>query len=312
MAIMNNSTNGLMRSVPVFSVGLFSLIHLTGVVGNVLLIIAHMRDPLKLLKASSSLFILNIAFLDFLISCFTIMALFFSVFADGSDAVSKSTILSKADILLASFFAMSITSYLSLAIERFCSVAFPFWHRVNVTTRVCRHWVVGIWLVAIVLEVCFNVAAMHRKEFQLRTLDMAHVVFIWLMFLLTQCVYIASYRSIRNQNRELKRRGNMSETTARTIKIRLKNENNFLLTTAIICFVLAVSILPFMTISFIIILEAIISKKTENEKNDVPSYYIWSILTFGVNSSINVFVYLWRFQKYRKTFKKLFCPCWKR
>ena len=39
-----------------------------------------------------------------------------------------------------------LSSFLSLSIVRFCSVAFPLWHRVKITARVCRFWLGALWL----------------------------------------------------------------------------------------------------------------------------------------------------------------------
>jgi hypothetical protein len=146
------------------------------------------------------------------------------------------------------FHSVSFFMYLSLAIERFWSIAFPFWNRVNITTRICRYWVVGVWSVCAIARV--GIVILKRwTDFKIQ-LQMAHLLFMWVMFLVTQCVYIASYISIRKQNTDIQRRDDklciMSEATARTIKLRLKNENNFLLTIAIVCFILAMTILPFL------------------------------------------------------------------
>jgi hypothetical protein len=94
----------------------------------------------------------------------------------------------------------------------------------------------------------------------------------------------------------------INDATTTTIKLRLKNENNFLLTIAIVCFILALTTLPFATMVFTFAFKAM-----ANEGKRLSSYHIWTLLAISINSAINVFVYLWRLPKYRKTFKKLFC-----
>jgi uncharacterized membrane protein YqjE len=108
---------------------------------------------------------------------------------------------------------------------------------------------------------------------------------------------------------ELQNRTGMSEVTIRTAKIRLENEKNFLVTIAIVCFALAATVLPFLTMSFTSLVE--VTKRLEGDDNKfvAPSYTSWGLLLIGLNSAANVFVYLWRLPKYRKTFKKLYCDC---
>jgi Mg2+ and Co2+ transporter CorA len=129
------------------------------------------------------------------------------------------------------------------------------------------------------------------------------------LLMLTLSVYIASYISIRRQRMELHNRTGMSEITIRTAKIRLENEKNFLVTIAIVCFVLAATVLPFIIMSFTSFVE--VTKRLEGDDNKfvAPSYTRWGLLLIGLNSAANVFVYLRRLPKYRKTFKKLYCDC---
>lgn len=200
------------------------------------------------------------------------------------------------------FHSVSFFMYLSLAIERFWSIAFPFWNRVNITTRICRYWVVGVWSVCAIARV--GIVILKRwTDFKIQ-LQMAHFLFMWVMFLVTQCVYIASYISIRKQNTDIQRDDKlcMSEATARTIKLRLKNENNFLLT---------MTILPFLAYNHGVYVHSQCYRVRKTYKKALPSYFIWGVLGIGVNSAINVFVYIWRLPKDRKTFKKLYCDCYK-
>lgn len=68
----------------------------------------------------------------------------------------------------------------------------------------------------------------------------------------------------------------MSETNVNAIKTRLKKENNFLLTIAIVCFILAVTILPFFTTVFSVYGQSD-RKPRENYHKDVPPYFIWDL-----------------------------------
>lgn len=256
---MNNSSNDLSVKIPESTFVLLLAVNLTGIAGNILLIIAHIKDPLKLLKCSSSVFIINISVIDVLISCTLFVCMLYSLVVFDRHWNDPSRITSIVILFMRLFLATIFVSYLSLAIERFCSVAFPLWHRARITNRVCRYWVIGIWLVFIALY-AGNVVLLEVLEIRLQS-DFATIVFMCVLLALTQCVYLASYISIRKQSMRLQRRHGIGEVTARTIKLRLENEKNFLSSIVIICFALVVTVLPFLILSLTILTEAIKSWK---------------------------------------------------
>ena len=116
----NSAMDDSMPNFPVYTLVLLLLILPIGIKGNFLLIISHIKDPLKVIKSSSSYFISNIALVDFLSSNSLILVIFFS------NIRSHNVI---ASLLTFWLYTVSFTLYLSLAIQRFCSVVFPLWHR---------------------------------------------------------------------------------------------------------------------------------------------------------------------------------------
>lgn len=296
----NFSTHGFAVSVAIF---------LAGAVGNVLLIVAHIVDPLKLIRSKSSVFIFNITIADFLLSFPALFAIVFFQRIPGD----RERVLFAAGIaveFMDLFCLASFTSYLGLAIERFCSVVFPLWHRVNVTTQKCRYVVAGIWAVGVILKIGFAILVRWVTNIMLE-FNFALIIFLWLLFLSSQCVYVASCFSTRRQSKELRTRTDMNETTVRTTTLRLKNESNFLVTITIICFIQAATILPFLTMSFV--MQYKWTKSSENIYNQAdfafPAHFIWGVAGISVNPGINVLIYIWRLPKYRKTFQKLYCDC---
>ena len=288
-----------MTNYPLHSVVYLLLICCAGIAGNIMLIIAYVRDPLKMIKSnSSSYFIFNIAIVDLLSSCLLICNIALSFRGISVPDIPRSITLM--------LYTVSFTLYLSLAIQRFCSVVLPLWSRVNITYRVCRRWVTTMWLANIVLEIG-KVSVTSKTQIKIQ-LDLATSVLLWMIFFATQCVYIVSCISLRKQNRELQKKQDMNEATERTIRIHLKHQNNFILTIAIVCFISGVSILPELTMTFIISLNAT-TRSEQATEYVIPSYYVWGLVGFGVNCAIKVFVYIWRLPKYRKTLKKLYCDC---
>ena len=101
---------------------------------------------------------------------------------------------------------------------------------------------------------------------------------------------------------------NRSEVTSRTIKKRLENEKRFLITIAIVCGILAVTLVPEMVnvLVFGLILPDVGENMIRNP-NSLGIIIIISILLLSVNCAVNPFVYFWRLPKYKKTLKKMYC-----
>lgn len=150
----NNSTQCNISTWPVGAVTLQTLFGSVGIILNIMLLYAHKKDPCKVLRTSSSIFIVNIAFIDLLASCLYLFLALVVIFYFDFDVTRL--IRTAVSLLGANFFTfletISFTSFLSLSIERFCSIAFPLWHRVRITTRVCRYWLGTVWLFHFIFE----------------------------------------------------------------------------------------------------------------------------------------------------------------
>ena len=179
------------------------LITLTlGLLLNIFLIIALIKDPLKTFKTPSSSFIFNIAFVDILVCVFWIIQIIFNLPSPGY-RVNKKTGEGLFYVLIASI-GISPVLYLSLSIERFCSVAFPLWHRVHITTRVCRYWLFVIWTVHIIFEILVSCLVPPEMDYERRIvkgfeygiITLLHVEF---PFLFTQVFYVTTYFSLKKQ-----------------------------------------------------------------------------------------------------------------
>ena len=262
-----------------------------GAVLNLLLIIAIIKDPLKTFKTPSSSFILNIAFVDILVCVSWIIKIILNLTSPGY-RVNKDT----RDILFRIWMAsigISPLLYMCLSVERFCSVSYPLWHRVHITTRFCRHWQCSVWIVHIIFETLVSclVSVMGFEEIIIILLYMG------ISFLLTQVFYLATYFSLKKQRRKLSKRQNVSEAVLRTMKIRLQREKQFLHTITIVCFILNFTLLPSLSL--------LIVRVIYPQFNNYVSSISMDFLSFSF--AINPIIYAWRLPKYKKTFKLLLC-----
>ena len=299
---MNNSTRMKGFQWSEDTITLCASISSCGILLNSLLIVAFLKDPLKVLRTPSGMFILNIASIDFTASCTFLLAasLRSSVFC----YFTKKTIWSLdgvTDFLSAFFITLPFASYLCLAVERFCSIALPLWHRVHVTTRVCRYWILAVWLFSFIQEgMIMTFQTFLYDNFAKSTL--ARLALAWTTFLCSLVFYFASYISIQRQRRKLESREDTR--SAKASKIRLQNEQNFLVTISIVCSMLFLSFIPYAIMIAIYI--PVLDNPEGADQDKYPSVK-WGIFTITTNFAINPIVYLWRLPKYRKTFKKLYC-----
>lgn len=277
------------------SIAITSVIPLIGFVANLLLIIAHVKDPLKTFKTSSSSFILNIAVIDMLASFVWIIT---------TACAMKCTTPDFCDIIwkvLMVIMTISPLSFLSLSIERFCSVAYPLWHRVRITTPVCRYWLCAIWLVHLWIEGLVNYFCLFDQNSSKYLF--ATVMYTGPLFLLTQLFYLATYISLKKQRQQFLRRQDTSQATLRTIESRLENEKRFLSTLAIVCATLMLTLLPVLSIMLV----KALSKNVLMEGRISFVVDLIFLVLLNSNFAVNPFIYLWRLPKYKKTFKKLYC-----
>ena len=271
----------------------------SGFVSNILLIIAHSKDPLKTLKVSSSLFIINIAFIDVILSFVYLIWSLLTIVSSEYRPILKEGITAT---VIDTFMEMCYPSFMCLSIERFCSIAFPLWHRVRLTTRVCRYWICTTWLFHLIFETLL------RTLLDIQEKLIFKLVYQLVCFLCAQVFYLGTYISLKKQRKNILADENISETTSRMIRKRLENEKRFLVTIAIVCGILVVTVLPQMinVLVFGLIFPTIGKNLTRNRTNGII-FMVISLSLFSINLAVNPFVYLWRLPRYRKTFKNLYC-----
>ena len=297
---MSNSTETNGFEWPDDAITLSSIVSSCGILLNSLLIVAFHKDPLKVLHSPSGVFILNIAVIDFTASCTFLLAASFrsSVFC----YVRLETIFSLDGVT--DFYQLFSALYhlRHICVERFCSIALPLWHRVHVTTRACRYWVLALWLFYFILEGLIVTLQTFLYGI-LAKMSFVRLAFTWTTFLRTLVFYLASYISIQRQRRQLQNRED-TNSAKKSIQMRLKNEQTFLVTISIVCSLLFLSFIPFAVMIAIYI--PVLDNPEGADRDDFP-YAKWGIIAITINFAINPILYLWRLPKYRKTFKKLYC-----
>ncbi len=273
-----------------------SITSVIGVIVNILLLYAHIKDPCKILKCSSSPFIINVAILDLLASFACLVeSVLIHFFINFSEYWPRHTSSKIFGAVLTFLHINMFSSFLSLSIVRFSSVAFPLWHRVKITARVCRFWLGALWLFHGTSEGMANfLLYFHGYVF---STHIARLAFMSLLFLITQCFYLASFISLKKQRKNLANVQDSREFNVRATRLRLKNENNFLTTIAIICSISAITLIPQLILALFIVVNGKLWKL----------FILWQRIIMTLSLVVNAPIYVLRMKKYRTTFKKIYC-----
>ena len=280
------------------SIAIISSLMITGLVANILLLVAHHKDPLNCFRNVSTYFLHNIAINDCLLIVVALVMVALAVKTNGPIFFRSKYIPVVKPGVVFSTSALNI-SLASLAVERFTSVAYPFFHQVHVTRERTRLWFGVVWTVALA-SVGIAVAIRRAKlRVTIYIVDLSITLpCLTVMF----AFYIACFVSIKRQQKRFKESRVQADLTRRSLEIKLRNEQRFLATIVIA----SVSIIVLWLPSFVFLLpdvniEGGISGGLYRDLNTS-----FSLLVLG-QSILNPFLYLWRLPKYRKTFRRLYC-----
>ena len=260
---------------------------------NVLLLFAIYKNPLKCFRNPTSYFIANLAIADLLSSLFHFEEVLISQTTYRSTFCLPGAWGTINSEILRFFYLLNFPSVAVLALERYVSIAYPLWHQVKVTTRLCYICIAVVWLINGIFTSIVSVGTTTQTE--LRT------AYPSVFYLTTVFIYLLAYISIRRQRFSLSTDITNSDTVKRMMKLRLRNQNRFLTTVFIINVLLIFGIIPsVITTHFMYSSEGTVSTSVE-------MFFIIALILFFLNLAANPFLYIWRLPKYRRTFLVMYC-----
>ncbi len=269
------------------------------ILANSLLIFAMLKDPLKCFLNATSYFIFQLAFSDLLNSLmFMEESLLWLTKFGGINGLPRALRILNIVVFQVVFFA-NPPSIFSLALERCLSIVFPLWHKVNVTTRVCRIWLAMIWVssgLLVGIRYILFIYFQQERAYQVTPANSGTMIFL----VATLICYSVGAFIVRKRRLALKKDMAISKASRKSAEVRLRNENRFLRTMFFIFLGFLLGVIP-STVCFWIM----VSIET---KNHVIVHVInVADMMLLLNYAVNTFIYLWRLPKYRKTFHVLFC-----
>nr|QBL02583.1 biogenic amine-like GPCR [Tripedalia cystophora] len=139
-----------------FTASVSGILGILATTGNLLIIAAVIKDPLKKLRTPFMYFLVNLAFSDLIVGCVTMPT---SVVTHTLEAHGTKKRV-HATIIQLSYFMSSTASMLSLAtlcIDRYLAVRHPMSYRRRITLSLCIAVSVVIWILSISLPFLFFV-----------------------------------------------------------------------------------------------------------------------------------------------------------
>ena len=260
-------------------VNLLGMIGTFGVISNVLLLVAFIKDPLKCFRNSGTYLVMNLSVSD----CITSLLCLLSQIAPRTFSYP-----------ILSFFifwigGVSLVSITSISIDRFLMVAYPIKHHILVSGKVMILWISGTWIANFAASI-FILFPDIRDSSVSQVLCTSSVILI----ILSAVMYASTYYKLKKQSRNL---ALQSSTERRAQEIRILKEKRFLKTIIIIACVAFVCTLPFLLL-FLFYEYQIVALT-------VP--YTVCISMFLSNFAVNPLIYIIRLPNYRKTFYLLYC-----
>ena len=282
-------------SLSITSATFCSILALTAVTGNVLVLLAVIVDPNRNLRSPFNFLVANLAAADLIVGCF---ALPMSVEAYIREALGERyQLLPRDNARRVGYFISCTASLFSLAaltVDRFIAISYPMQYRIKLNYRRTAIISLLLWLISIGFPfLYFEVGYLKYQFFFANTA----VVSTFAVLCLTYAKVFQTFRA-QVKNWDDLHSGPDSDSNhakIRTIKWEKKVTKTFLIMLAlfICCF------FPSLILIYIISFCGSCNCMFIHWARDLNYVLIMA------NSSMNPFVFAWRLQPYRKAFVKI-------
>ena len=262
------------------------IISIVGLVSNVLLLVAFIKDPLNCFRNSGTYLLINLSTSDCMTCAFSLAVyiaprtnvlhqlLFFLVFWMG----------------LASF--VSITS---VSIDRFVMVTYAIKYRILMNGKVMVLWISAIWILSCAIP-------LFRLLSDRYGLDSGRALYIFsvIIIILSSVMYSSTYYKLKKQSNSIVLQNSNGN---RAQEIRILKEKRFLRTIIIIASIAFACFIPYLvfTVSY-----SYLGFREDNRQALLVLHAV-CISIFYINFAVNPSIYVLRLPNYRKTFHILYC-----
>ena len=266
-----------------------NIISILGVVSNILLLVALLKDPLQCFKNSGTFLVVNLSISD----CFScILSLFYYPIYHGIHDVLTGW-NKYLEFLVLWFGLASIVSITSISIDRFLLIVFPIKHHIFVKGKLMATWLALIWIFSCIIPAFRLILARKNNEkLLIYSFGMLAIIISAVLYTFTCCKLKKQSTNIALQNSK----------ENRAQKARILKEKQFLKTIIIIACIAFVCVVPSMV--FFQIYHSL-SMTIDSEILALGHKLV--LFLFYTNFAVNPIIYVIRLQNYRKTFYLLYC-----
>ena len=255
-----------------------------GVISNVLLLVAFIKDPLKCFRNSGTYLVMNLSVSDCLMCLISL----------AGSITPRLGLNTAFQFFLYWVVSVSFVTITSISIDRFLMVAYPIKHRILMKGKVVILWITAIWIMS-----CIIPAFLKLSDIRETSGRMALCLFNVIIVFLSSVMYSSTYYKLKRHPRNM---ALQNSTESRAQEIRILKEKRFLKTIIIIACIAFVCILPFLIFH---LFDFSIGLGEDNLASTM-SYRVFSYI-YVVNFAVNPLIYILRLPKYRKTFYLLYC-----
>ena len=269
-----------------------------GFVINVLLLIAHKKDPLKCFENPTSCLIHYLALVD-ASTLFGFAGMLIIAYVSHTPIFFDSVYIEYLKPSTVSVTSLGCFLLTSLAIERLIAVGFPLFYQVHITKEKMKLWLCVMLSAALLLAAGDFVV---RREAGDGFMFLSERIVATSSTVAVFALYLASVMCIKRQQREFQGSVHMAELERRSLQAKLLSEKRFLATIFVMNLLTMVAWVPaLLVLSFKAKIRAAFSVENYHLVMAVCPFCLASL------SILNPFLYIWRLPKYRKTFRKLYC-----
>ena len=258
------------------------IICLLGVISNLLLLNAFIKDPLKCFGNSGSYLVINLTVSD----VFTCLV---APFYLSVNLESYWMLVFFSFVVY--FLTVSTATIVSISIDRYLMVAYPLKHRIVLKGKVIAVWVAVLWIACIgypTKRLIFGTKK--HDEILFTSFGAIAIIFSCVMYSLT-------YFKLKKQSKNLALQ-NSTAPESRAQAKRILKEKKFLTTIILIACIAFLCVVP----------PSIFYSVSAFNNNIAPRIVLYMINgIFFTNFAVNPLIYIIRLPNYRKTFYLLYC-----
>ena len=252
------------------------IVCITGAVSQVVLLICLIKDPLKCFRNSATYLVANLAVSDLAV----VLEMIFGTFTSLRPHVRSFS--------HTSFYA-SILTILSIAVDRYIMVAYPFKHRSFMSGKKAAIWITFVWILSASSPLFYFLTDRLYKISEFKYGLLASVIGLTAMMYALTCI------SLRRQAQSL---SNREERQAH--KIQIAREEQFLKTIIIVAVMAVVCLTPATVYGQVM-------KPGLDSNMESNALYCILMTMLTVNFAINPWIYFIRLKNYRRTLFIVFC-----